>query len=68
MKSNTQLRQESLKKVISVIREKGPISKRELQRITGFSWGNISSTITLLCEEVIISCSGKQETGLGRRL
>jgi predicted NBD/HSP70 family sugar kinase len=67
MKSNTQLRQESLKKVISVIREKGPISKRELQRITGFSWGNISSTITLLCEEGIISCSGKQETGLGRR-
>ena len=67
MKSNTQLRQESLKKVISVIREKGPISKRELQRITGFSWGNISSTITLLCEEGIISCAGKQETGLGRR-
>lgn len=67
MKSNTQLRQESLKKAISVIRERGPISKRELQRITGFSWGNISSIITLLCETGFIACAGKQDTGLGRK-
>ena len=67
MKNNTMLRQESLKKVISVIRERGPISKRELQKITGFSWGNISSTITLLCESGVIACAGKQETGVGRK-
>ncbi len=67
MKSNTQLRQESLKKVISVIRNRGPISKRELQSITGFSWGNISSIITLLCDRGLIACAGKQDTGLGRK-
>lgn len=67
MKGNTILRQESLRKVLTEIRVKGPISKRELQTITGFSWGNISSIITLLCEKGFIVASGKQDTGLGRK-
>ena len=67
MKSNTQLRQESIKRVLLEIRKRGPISKRELQAVTGFSWGNISSITTLLLNENYIMASGKQETSVGRR-
>ena len=42
MKGNTQLRQESIRQVLSEIKYNGPISKRELQDKTGFSWGKIS--------------------------
>ena len=67
MKGNTRLRQESIKRVLCEIREKGPISKRELQAITGFSWGNISSVTNLLIEEGYIEALGKQETSVGRK-
>lgn len=67
MKNNTHLRQESIKRVLSEIRLRGPVSKRELQAITGFSWGNISSIITLLMNEKYIIVSGKQETYVGRK-
>ena len=67
MKSNTQLRQESIKKVLFEIRENGPVSKRELQKLTGFSWGNISSVTSLLMNEKYIMTSGKQETYVGRK-
>lgn len=67
MKGNTQLRQESLKRVLTEIRERGPISKRELQALTGFSWGNMSSIITLLCDSGYIVSAGKQDTGIGRK-
>lgn len=67
MKGNTRLRQESIKRVLCEIREKGPISKRELQAITGFSWGNISSVTNLLIEAGYIEALGKQETSIGRK-
>ena len=67
MKGNTQLRQKSLKKALTEIRNRGPVSKRELQDITGFSWGNISSITTELYNEKFIMVSGKQETFVGRK-
>lgn len=67
MKSNTELRQKSIKKVLNEIRSRGPVSKRELQDITGFSWGNISSITTELLNGNYISVSGKQETYVGRK-
>ena len=67
MKNNTLLRQESIKKVFSVIREKGPISKRQLEDITKFSWGNISSIISLLSAKGYLMINGKQNTGVGRK-
>ena len=67
MKSNTQLRQKSIKKVLNEIRIRGPVSKRELQEITGFSWGNISSITTELLNDNYITASGKIETVVGRR-
>ena len=67
MKVNTQLRQENIKRVLSEIRRNGPLSKRELQAATGFSWGNISSVTALLISEKYIMTSGKQETYVGRK-
>lgn len=67
MKCNTQLRKESIQRILHKIRQCGPISKRELQSMTGFSWGNISSIITLLMNEQYIVASGKQETSVGRK-
>ncbi|MBO5019761.1 MAG: ROK family protein [Clostridia bacterium] len=67
MKSNTQLRQKSIKKVLNEIRIRGPLAKRELQEITGFSWGNISSITTELFNDNYITASGKIETYVGRR-
>jgi len=67
VKVNTQLRQESIKKVLFEIKKNGPISKRELQNVTGFSWGNISSITTCLMNEKYIMASGKQETFVGRK-
>lgn len=67
MKGNTQLRQESLKKVLFEIRSRGPVSKRELQELTGFSWGNVSSITKTLLENKYIMPSGKQDTASGRK-
>lgn len=67
MKGNTQLRQENIKKVLRTIRQHGPVSKRELQKHTGFSWGNVSLITTLLANEGFIVASGKQDTGVGRK-
>ncbi len=67
MKGNTQLRQESIKKVLFEIRANGPISKRELQALTGFSWGNVSSITANLLDKKFIISSGKQDTASGRK-
>ncbi|MEE1074896.1 MAG: ROK family protein [Acutalibacteraceae bacterium] len=67
MKGNTKLRQKSIKRVLTEIRNRGPVSKRELQDITGFSWGNISSITAELFNENYIMVSGKQDTFVGRK-
>ena len=67
MKGNTQLRQDNIRRLLLEIRDRAPITKRELQKITGFSWGNISFiTNKLLADRYIVS-SGKQETVVGRK-
>ncbi len=67
MKGNTQLRQESIRQVLSEIKYNGPISKRELQDKTGFSWGKISFISNLLLNENYVMTVGKQETIVGRK-
>ena len=67
MKGNTQLRQESIRQVLSEIKYNGPISKRELQDKTGFSWGKISFISNLLLNENYAMTVGKQETIVGRK-
>lgn len=67
MKGNTQLRQENIRRLLGEIRDRAPITKRELQDITGFSWGNISFITNKLLTERYIVPSGKQETSVGRK-
>lgn len=67
MNENTRLRQQSIKTVLRVLCSSGPLSKRELQNITGFSWGNISSITAKLLDEGLIVASGKQDTFVGRK-
>ncbi len=67
MKGNTQLRQENIRRLLGEIRDRAPITKRELQDVTGFSWGNISFITNKLLTERYIVPSGKQETSVGRK-
>ncbi len=67
MKGNTKLRQDNIKRLFCEIRDRGPISKRELQSLTDFSWGNISSITTELEENGYIMSVGKQKSAVGRR-
>ncbi len=67
MEKTSNLRQESIKTALSEIRKCDGISKRELQAITGFSWGKISTIITFLVNENFIKIIGKQKTSAGRR-
>jgi predicted NBD/HSP70 family sugar kinase len=61
MKRNNQLT------VLRQIRERGPISRVQLQRRTKLSWGTITSAIKeLLARELIVEL-GTVATGLGRR-
>lgn len=67
MKGNTRLKQDNIGRVLEEIRSRAPITKRELQDITGFSWGNISTIVNELRENGYIVSVGKQETMVGRR-
>ena len=37
--------------ILQTIKEHGPVSKRELQQMTGFSWAHISQVTSRLMEE-----------------
>lgn len=67
MKGNTRLKHDNIGRVLEEIRSGAPITKRELQDITGFSWGNISTIVNELQENGYIVSVGKQETLVGRR-
>ena len=67
MKGNTKLRQDNIKRIFCEIRDRGPISKRELQELTEFSWGSISTITTELEERGYIMSAGKQKGAVGRR-
>lgn len=53
--------------LLEQIRENAPISKRELQDVTGFSWGLISRLTNELANEGYIVSKGKVSTGVGRK-
>lgn len=67
MKGNTKLRHDNIKRIFCEIRNRGPISKRELQELTAFSWGSISTIITELEKCGFIMSTGKQKGAMGRR-
>lgn len=54
--------------LLQKVKENGPISKRELQKITGYSWGFISQAITKLVELGYIEAEEEKESiGVGRK-
>ena len=61
MKLNNQLT------VLRQVRERGPISRVELQRRTKLSWGTITSAIKELLARGVIEELGAVATGVGRR-
>lgn len=57
-----------IQNVFQRIKENGPLSKRELQELTGFSWGMISQTTNHLAEQGYIVASEDKQTGsVGRK-
>ena len=52
--------------ILRTIKEYGPLSKRDLQRMTGFSWAHISQVTNHLMEEGYIAKVEKQATA-GRK-
>ena len=58
----------SVQQIFQQIVENGPISRRELQQITGFSWGLISQVTTrLLAEGYLVAEDDVTAAGVGRR-
>ena len=65
--NSAQIRISNMRTLLTVIRDYGPISKRELQQRTGLSWGSVSSLTTLLLHSHHIVATSKQSTAPGRR-
>jgi predicted NBD/HSP70 family sugar kinase len=61
MKLNNQLT------ILKEVRDRGPITRVELQHSTKLSWGTITSSIKELIERGVISEIGSVSTGVGRR-
>lgn len=59
-------RRSAVQVILQAIQEYGPLSKRDLQRITGFSWAHISPVTNRLLEEGYIVTGEKQSTA-GRK-
>lgn len=53
--------------VFKAIQKSGPLSKRDLQRLTGLSWSAVSSIVGLLIESGYVISFGKQTTTVGRK-
>lgn len=49
------------------IRNNGPITKKELQKITGLSWGLVVQEVNSLAEEGYISSNNRECLGVGRK-
>lgn len=61
------MREMNLNEVLRIIREQGPLTRRKLQELTGFSWGGISQIVTrLLKQDMIIEEKDMTQTS-GRR-
>ncbi|MGM9683682.1 MAG: ROK family protein [Eubacteriales bacterium] len=61
------IRQNNLRTLLIAIHKYGPISKRELQKITSLSWGSVSAMVEELYNLNYIVTIGKSEGSVGRR-
>lgn len=58
----TSTQRSGLQIMLQTIKEYGPVSKRDLQKLTGFSWAHISQVTNHLIEEGYIIAGEKQVT------
>lgn len=65
--NSAQIHCSNIRVLLDSIRRNGPISKRDLQKMTGMSWGTVSSLTGELLDQGYVILSGKQITNVGRR-
>ena len=66
-RNSSQIRRNNIRTLLASIKQSGPISKRDLQKLTGLSWGAVSSLTGLLHEHGYVVYTGKQVTNVGRK-
>lgn len=64
--NSSQVRVSNMRTLLTAIRDHGPIAKRELQQITGLSWGSVSSLTTILLRSGYVVAERKLATASGR--
>ena len=65
--NSAQTKQNNIRELLNAVREHGPISKRELQSITGLSWGAVSGLMTIIERNGYVVRLGKRGEGVGRK-
>ncbi len=58
--------QKSFNEISDLIIEKSKITRREIQKITGYSWGTVSSVVSILLDQGIVLETEKVTNGVGR--
>ena len=63
----TDIKKNNIINILEVIRRPGTHSRREIQKLTGLSWGAVSTITAGLLEKGYIADTGEKETALGRK-
>lgn len=66
-RNHSQIRQNNLRSILTAVKQNGPVSKRELQTLTGLSWGAVSALTSDLVDNGYLVLTGKQITNIGRK-
>ncbi len=66
--SNIQMRQNNMRTILMEIKDKGPISKKELQKITHLSWGTVTNLVNALVQNGYVYLCDKLGAGAGRKI
>ncbi len=66
--SHQSMRRANLLKVLQAVRQNGPLSRPEIQRISELSWGSVMNCCEELCKREILTTTGQSISGrVGRR-
>ncbi len=57
-----------MRTILFAIKEKGPISKKELQELTHLSWGTVTNLVNALVQKGYVYMCDKLGTGAGRKI
>lgn len=66
-RNSSQIKDNNVRTLLYAIKQNGPIAKRDLQHLTGLSWGAVSSLTGELQESGYVVLCGKQITSVGRK-